>query len=256
MEVTDILSWIPPHIFEWFVAPLLMYLLLFGLRDRFNILHMPLADFVALLVVADIALGINNTRFRHILDNEFKNALQRMHLHIRAPDSPIAWWALATLGVVLCILLVVLIEEEIRIVAIHHVTVGPSREIHAHYKRPIAALRTIEYRRFIYRWAAGFSGTAIYVALQTAALSALPAGPFASWAPALASYDVYVLIPAIGLTVFVVLVALGVSLTLLRVFRYSKTPLSSTYSRQDQAPPSVEHNACPEPAKPNTGRAV
>jgi hypothetical protein len=36
------------HIVEWFVVPLAMYLLLFWWRDNLNILHMPLADLVAL----------------------------------------------------------------------------------------------------------------------------------------------------------------------------------------------------------------
>ena len=81
--------------------------------------------------------------------------------------------------------------------------------------------------------------TALYVALQAAVLSALPAGPFARYAPALVSYDVYVLIPAIGLAVFVGFVFLAIFLTLVRVFRYSKKPLRRTYSREDPPAPSL-----------------
>ena len=68
-----------PHIFEWFIVPLFMYLVLFTCRDNLNILHMPLADFVAVLVVADVALWVN---FKEMPD------LADVALHVKSDKTP------------------------------------------------------------------------------------------------------------------------------------------------------------------------
>lgn len=53
------MEFLPLHIVEWFVVPLAMYLQLFWWRDNPNILLMPLADLVALFVIADVAVALH-----------------------------------------------------------------------------------------------------------------------------------------------------------------------------------------------------
>jgi hypothetical protein len=76
---------------EWFIAPLVMFVFLFKWRDELNILHMPWADLVAVIVVADIALAINASDVP-----AFLWALN--HYRGDYSGSPWAWSLLAVAG--------------------------------------------------------------------------------------------------------------------------------------------------------------
>jgi len=151
------------YVVEWFAAPLAVYLLLFKWRDRLNILHMPWADFVALLVIADVALAIHVDdvpgKFKDLVgyDETFRAKL----------------WHWITLGVV-CLLLcraqVKWFEQRIRDVVIRHMSVGwPKFDAVLHYTR-VKALNQPEWRAFTWSWSVSVVVTALAVALHVVLL--------------------------------------------------------------------------------------
>jgi hypothetical protein len=123
------------EIVEWFAVPLAMFLLLFWWRDNLNILHMPLADLVALLVIADVAIALNY--------GDLPKLLISVHADPGgAPRSPYVFWARAVLGVAGCAILVYRIEKEILLTVLHHMSVGVWHNPSATYLPFLAACRS------------------------------------------------------------------------------------------------------------------
>lgn len=133
-----------PYLIEWFLVPLGMYLLSFWLRDNANILHMPLADLVALLVIADVTMAFHSDMIDAVLSG--------IKPDLHAPKASVTWWVLAALGTAICVLLVYGIEKRILRVAIHHVSVGLWHRPSASYVGPLVAFRDRQWRRFLFRW--------------------------------------------------------------------------------------------------------
>ncbi len=211
---------IPLCIVEWFVVPLVMFLLLFWWRDNLNILHMPLADLVALLVIADVAIIINYGAFPELLKSvDVASA--------RAPDSAHAFGWLALFGVAGCAVLVYQIEKKILLTVLHHISVGVWHKPSATYLSFLATCRSSEWRRFLLRWAAGFGVTAVIATTHLVAVGIYPLGPLH---PELAKEAgrSFIEAAAAGIAAFLVFLALGVLLTLIRFFRYSATELAWT----------------------------
>lgn len=147
------------YVVEWFAAPLAMYLLLFKWRDRLNILHMPWADFVALLVIADVALaihvaGVPDTFFK-LMGYEPKFKAGREH-----------WIAMGVAGLLLCRAQVRWLEQRIRDVVISYMSVGwPKFDASLHFTR-LEALRKPKWLTFTWLWSASIVVTALAVALH------------------------------------------------------------------------------------------
>jgi hypothetical protein len=147
------------YVVEWFVAPLSMYLLLFKWRDRLNILHMPWADFVALLVIADVALAIHVAdvpgKFKDLVGYEAIFRTELWH-----------WIALAVVCLLLCRAQVKWLEQRIRDVVISHMSVGwPKFDALLHHTR-LNALKQPEWRAFTWLWSVSVVVTALAVALH------------------------------------------------------------------------------------------
>lgn len=220
---------IPPYLVEWFVVPLVMFLFLFWLRDNLNILHMPLADLVALLVIADVAIAMNFS------DLPIHGGA--LDLNLRRPGSPGVWWSLAGLGVATCVLLVYGVENKIRRVAIHHISVGLWHHQSSSYLGPLDAFRTQTWQIFTARWAAGFGITALFLALHLVVVGIDPLRLLDSVYPQRdAHWAVEVALSGIG--TFAVFLVLGTLFTVVGIFRYSEVPLPWTYLLEDRRPNS------------------
>jgi hypothetical protein len=213
---------INPHIIEWFIVPVFMYLLLFGCRDNLNILHMPLADFVALVVVADVALGVNFAEMPNLVA-----AFRKMHVTL-IPVSRDTFWCLAVVGVVVCVWLIFNVENKIFSTVIHRISVGPPHKGGpGTYLPSRKAFRDPDWQSFLGRWAAGFGITAMFVSLHAIAVGIYP---FASWLPYFAKGAGHWFIESalVGFASFLVWLLLATLLLFLGVFRYSNKPLSWT----------------------------
>jgi hypothetical protein len=156
---------------EWFVAPLVMFVFLFKWRDELNILHMPWADLVAIIVVADIALALNAKEMPAFF----------LALHGYKSDynhSPWSWGLLAVAGVAICRFQVKVLEDDIESIAIKQVSVGwghkPPYPGAARMSKG-EAFRSFYWRRFTLLWAASVSLTILIVAAHSVVIGmALP----------------------------------------------------------------------------------
>jgi len=212
-------------IVECMLVPLGMYLILFWLRDRLSILHMPVADLVALVVVVDVALAIHYTAVDGLL--------QALDIPGTAPASPGIWWKLAIGSATLCIPLVLGIEKNIRRIVVHHLSIGKSHMSVSKYLPPGRALCERNVWRFNALWSLGFALVTVVVSLHADAVNirllelaglASPASPHA------------LLVDLLGpaLMSFAGFLVLSVVLILTGVLCYSKEPLKWTYLPEDQ----------------------
>jgi hypothetical protein len=206
------------HIIEWFVVPLAMYLLLFWWRDNLNILHMPLADLVALLVIADVAIALNFSALPDVL--KFLRADGEGAAH-----TPFSFLALAGLGVMISALLIYKIEKKILSTALRHISVGLWHKPSIHYLPFWATFRNAKWQIFMARWALGFGVSAAVIAVHLIAVGIYPLGPLD---PYFARVNNHWLIEIVlgGFGIFLLFLGLGTIFTLLRFFRFSSVPLS------------------------------
>jgi hypothetical protein len=228
---------LPAQIIEWFVVPLAMYLLLFWWRDNLNILHMPLADLVALLVIADVAIADVAIADVAIALNfpALPDLLRFLHLDASGtPRSPYSFWRLTGLGVVVCALLIYKIEKRILSTALHHMSVGLWHRSSSHYLRFWAACRNTDWRLFMARWASGFAVTAIVITVH---LMVVGAHPLRALNPYFAgSNDRWLVeLVLIGAGIFCIFLVLGTFLTAIRYFRFSVIALPWTYLSNDES---------------------
>ncbi|MBS0418324.1 MAG: hypothetical protein JSR66_11465 [Proteobacteria bacterium] len=216
------MEYIPDNLLEWFIVPLLLYMFIFWLRDKLNILHMPLADLIALIVIANIAMAIHFEDLRGIF----------AHIHLAAPESRSDCIRLAVIGVVVIFWLVNCIERRILRVTLHHISVGLVHHPWPHYESAIETFKSPRFRRFTFRWALGFAVTAAVLALHALALSLPPLGFVGKLIQIQAINPQF---QAVLLTVgtFIVFVAIAVLLTAARVFRYSETPIEWTFKEDE-----------------------
>jgi hypothetical protein len=151
------------YVVEWFAAPLAMYLLLFKWRDRLNILHMPWADFVALLVVADVALAIHAS--------DVPNTFSRlMNYHPEFNAGLAHWISMGAIALVLCRAQVKWLEQRIRDVVISYMSVGwPKFDAAVHFTRR-QALAQAKWHTFSWLWSVSVVITALVVALHVVLL--------------------------------------------------------------------------------------
>jgi len=150
---------------EWFLAPLTMYLLLFKWRDRLNILHMPWADLVALLVIADVALTIHVAdvpdQFESLAKYKPVFTAQRWH-----------WIAIGFAGLLLCRAQIKWLENRIRDIVIRHMTVGwPRFDLAQHFTRGETVTHP-KWRAFCWLWSASVAITALVIATHVVLLGA------------------------------------------------------------------------------------
>lgn len=206
------------HIIEWFVVPLVMYLLLFWWRDNLNILHMPLADLAALLVIADVAIALNFSALPDVL--RFLRADGE-----GATDTAFSFLALACLSVMICALLIYKIEKKILSTALQHISVGLWHKPSPHYLAFWPAFRNAKWQIFMARWALGFGVSAAVITIHLVVVGIYPLG---SLDPYLARASNHWLIEIVlgGTGIFLLFLALGTLFTLVRVFRFSAVALS------------------------------
>jgi hypothetical protein len=226
------------YLIELFLIPLGMFLLLFWWRDNLNILHMPLADLIGVLVSADIGIALHLDELRRSAG--FVELLNTYGLELHA--SAEAWWGLAAIGLTVCAVLVYVIERRIRRVAIHHISVI-SHNPSSSYLTAIASFQSRQYRVFCVRWAASFGITTAVVVGHGMAVNAMPLGFLRSAVPVdgISWAMQLVLVSVATFAIFLLVAAL---LTALRVFRYSERPLPWTYLAEDSQQ-SVPSCTCP-----------
>jgi hypothetical protein len=144
------------YLVEWIIAPLGVFLLVFSWRDRLSILHMPWADLVAVLVVADVAFAINYEYLRKLADGPLP-VVTEYHGDWRH------WVGLAVLGLFFCRLLVRSFESRINDIALHHVAAGWLRERPPGFLRRMAALRNGKWWTFTLLWSASVTCVDVFL---------------------------------------------------------------------------------------------
>ena len=208
---------------EWLGAPLIMFLILFWMRDNLNILHMPLADLVGIVAVADVAMAMHH--------DELQRAFDALGNGWIAPDPAINW-AFSVLGILTCVLLVYGIERKIRKVTIHYISVGFWHKPCQTYLSATQAIRAEGWQRFAVRWALGFAVTVAFVSLHFAYANASPMR-FLGLREDLVPESLYMQVMFLAVLMFIATLVFAVLLTYLRYFRYSDSPLDWTYKEED-----------------------
>jgi hypothetical protein len=216
------MEYIPDNLLEWFIVPLLLYMFIFWLRDKLNILHMPLADLIALIVIADIAMAIHFEDLQGIF----------ARIHLAAPDSRWDCVKLAVTGFFAIYWLVNCIERRILRVTLHHISVGLVHHPWPHYKSAMETFKSPRFRRFAFRWALSFAVTAAIFALHALALSLQPLG-FLGKLIRIQSIDPQLQAALLTVGTFFVFIVVAVLLTAGRVFRYSEIPIAWTFTEDE-----------------------